>query len=185
MRVCEHLPRLAALSDRFAIIRSLSHQITAHNPATYYTLTGHKPSRLAELAQPDRTDWPALGAVLAKEAPPAAGAPGYVVLPAPMIEKGVPAGGQHAGFLGTRYDPLVVSADPNSPDFAVPELTPAAECTAERVADRLGVPERESCTALVRQRRTSEGGPPWILDGVIGVDQVLRVHPPLDRHQPE
>src|SRR5262249_33044306 len=106
LRICEHLPKLAAMADRFAVVRSLSHAITAHNPATYYTLTGHIPARLSELAPPERNDWPTLGAVLANDAPPVAGAPGYVVEPAPMVEKGVSAGGQHSGFLGTRYDPL-------------------------------------------------------------------------------
>ena len=63
----------ALLADRFAVVRSLSHPITAHNPATYYTLTGHIPVRMSELATPERNDHPALGAVLAKDAPPVAG----------------------------------------------------------------------------------------------------------------
>jgi uncharacterized protein (DUF1501 family) len=142
VRICEHLPKLAEMADRFAIVRSLAHQITAHNPATYYTLTGHKPTRLAELAPPERADRPALGAVLAKEASPATGAPGYVVLPGAMSEKGVTASGQHAGFLGTRYDPLVVSADPSNPEFAVPEVTPAPDLTPERLSDRRGLLEQ-------------------------------------------
>src|SRR4051812_32693273 len=32
-RVCEHLPKLAAMADQFAIVRSLRHDITAHIPA--------------------------------------------------------------------------------------------------------------------------------------------------------
>jgi hypothetical protein len=59
-----------------------------------------------------------------------------------MIEKGVTAGGQHAGFLGTKYDPLVVTADPGKPEFAVPELTPAAELSADRLAGRRGLLEQ-------------------------------------------
>src|SRR5262245_39412355 len=38
--VCEHLPRLALLADRFALIRSMSHRLSNHNPAGYYSLTG-------------------------------------------------------------------------------------------------------------------------------------------------
>jgi len=152
-RICEHLPRLATMTDRFAIVRSLSHTITTHNPATYYTLTGHQPVRLSELAQPERTDWPALGAVLAKEIPPAAGAPGYVELPGAMSEKGVAAGGQHAGFLGTRFDPFVVSSDPSRKDFAIPELAPAPDLTAERIAGRRGLLEQ------LESRRSAPGQP--------------------------
>ncbi len=31
--ICEHLPRLAGLADKFALIRSMSHRLTTHNPA--------------------------------------------------------------------------------------------------------------------------------------------------------
>lgn len=141
LRVCEHLPRLAAMADRFAVVRSLCHSITAHNPATYYTLTGHQPESLSELAQPKRSDWPCIGAVLAKDAPPKAGVPAFVV-EGLMVEKGVTAGGQHAGFLGTRFDPLVVSADPGRDDFRVPELEQVPDLSPERLAERRGLLER-------------------------------------------
>jgi hypothetical protein len=142
IRICEHLPRLAALADQFAIIRSLSHPITAHNPATYYTLTGHKPMDMRELAQAQRTDWPSIGSVLARECPPAGGVPGYVMEPCSLIEKGISAGGQHAGFLGTRYDPFVVSADPSKADFRIPELTLAQDLTPARIGERRSLLEQ-------------------------------------------
>jgi hypothetical protein len=141
-RICEHLPRLAAMADRFAIVRSLSHPITAHNPATHYALTGHKPTDLRELAQAQRTDWPSLGSVLARECPTEAGVPGYVMEPCPLIEKGVAAGGQHAGFLGTRFDPFVVSADPSADEFRVPDFDLAPGLSADRLAERRGLLEQ-------------------------------------------
>ena len=141
-RICEHLPRLAAMADRYAIVRSLTHPITAHNPAMYYTLTGHKPADMRELAQAQRTDWPSLGSVLARECPTEAGVPGYVMEPCPLIEKGVAAGGQHAGFLGTRFDPFVVSADPSGDEFRVPDFDLAPGLSADRLADRRGLLEQ-------------------------------------------
>src|SRR5947209_20636035 len=38
--ICEHLPRLAARADRWALIRSLSHGDNSHLPAPPHTLTG-------------------------------------------------------------------------------------------------------------------------------------------------
>src|SRR5262249_6142044 len=43
VRLGEHLPRLAALFERFALVRSVSHRTSSHNSAGYYSLTGHQP----------------------------------------------------------------------------------------------------------------------------------------------
>lgn len=134
--ISEHLPRLAGLADQYAIVRSVSHRITAHNPATYYTLTGRLPLTLKELAPALRSDWPSLGAVMARSQPAQRGLPGYVVAPCPLVDNGIANPGQHAGFLGTAHDPLIVSGDPSSADFAVPGLALAPGLTPARLADR-------------------------------------------------
>src|SRR5262249_35675693 len=41
IQVSEHLPRMARLADRYAIVRSCSHPNSNHMPMIYYTLTGH------------------------------------------------------------------------------------------------------------------------------------------------
>ena len=38
--ICEHLPRLAAMADRLALVRSLSHANLNHLNATHWLLTG-------------------------------------------------------------------------------------------------------------------------------------------------
>src|SRR6187397_1567468 len=38
--ICEHLPKLANLAHRFALVRSVSHPNSNHTPMIYYTLTG-------------------------------------------------------------------------------------------------------------------------------------------------
>src|SRR5262245_13780569 len=40
LRICEHLPRLAARSDRFCVIRTVNHPQNDHN-GTHYIQTGH------------------------------------------------------------------------------------------------------------------------------------------------
>src|SRR5437868_13345948 len=40
LRVCEHLPRLARLADRLALVRSMTHPDVNHTTATHHILTG-------------------------------------------------------------------------------------------------------------------------------------------------
>jgi uncharacterized protein (DUF1501 family) len=44
--------------------------------------------------------------------------------------------GQHASFLGKRHDPFLVTQDPNSSDFKLPELTLPADVSYERLSAR-------------------------------------------------
>ena len=43
IRVTEHLPRLARCTDKYALVRSISHNRSSHNPGAYYSLTGREP----------------------------------------------------------------------------------------------------------------------------------------------
>ena len=44
--------------------------------------------------------------------------------------------GQHASFLGKVHDPLLVTRDPNAPNFSLPELSLPAGVTFERLSAR-------------------------------------------------
>jgi hypothetical protein len=44
--------------------------------------------------------------------------------------------GQYGGCLGAQHDPLVLGADPNAPDFRVPNLSLAGDVPPERLAER-------------------------------------------------
>jgi hypothetical protein len=150
IRICEHLPRLAALADQFAIVRSMSHQINAHNPATYLMLTGHQPPTLKELAPAQRTDWPSIGSLLAKLRPPRRALPGYVVEPCPLVDNGIFNGGQHAGFLGTAFDPLIVGKGSSSDDSTVPGLALQSTVTSQRLRERRGLLEQLEAHRMLR-----------------------------------
>ena len=137
LRVGEHLPRLAALSDRFSVLRAVSHHIGTHNPATHLALTGHPPRGVnQELTKAKREDFPTLGSVLAKTRPSADGLPSYVQLPLPMIDNGAFTPGQNAGFLGAAFDPLVVTMDPKLGNFSVLGAARPADVGRERFDSR-------------------------------------------------
>jgi hypothetical protein len=133
LRVCEHLPKLAGIADQYCVIRSVRHKNNIHNPGAYYALTGRKPSANVIEFPARRSDWPALGSILARAGSTKRTVPPYVVLPVFANDIGYPTPGQRAGFLGGNLAPLVVSADPNKADFTVPNLTPRAELGANRL----------------------------------------------------
>ena len=135
--ICEHLPGLAGLADKFALIRSMSHRLTTHNPAGYFALSGRDPEsdRFDLRRSPD--DHPNPGSVLAKFRPSSGRVPGFCQLSGPILgDIGVPMPGQVAGFLGASYDPLHITLDPNEPHFGVEELALPADIDADRLARR-------------------------------------------------
>jgi hypothetical protein len=50
--------------------------------------------------------------------------------------------GQHAGFLGSEWDPWLLRCDPAAPHFQLPELTLPADVPAERLAGRRSLLDR-------------------------------------------
>src|SRR5580698_372857 len=63
LQICEHLPNVARIADRVAIVRSMTHPYNIHSAA--YTLTGiDKVDIPMELNPYDRRHWPFFGSVL-------------------------------------------------------------------------------------------------------------------------
>src|SRR5690242_10429126 len=62
--ISENLPKLAAISDKFCVIRSLTHPYNDHSGAAHYLQTGrvwHVP--VGGGFNPTPQDWPAIGSV--------------------------------------------------------------------------------------------------------------------------
>jgi hypothetical protein len=147
LHVCEHLPRLARVAHRYALVRSVSHNNHNHTPMIYYTLTGRQveqPQQDNDVRPPLRTDAPHLGALLAHLLPPPRGLPGYVAIPELAVRSSLkgefkrtrsPLRGGAGGFLGALVDPLAVNGDPGTTE-AVPALNPAGDIPAERLERR-------------------------------------------------
>lgn len=112
IEICGLLPDLARQADRLAIVRSVFHNGNAlfHGAGVHYNLTGW-PNVVRE-GEPflDRRDHPAIGAVLNQLRGAKRGLPASVQLPMWITQDGPGRewAGQHAGFLGRKYDPLVM-----------------------------------------------------------------------------
>ncbi len=98
IRVCEHLPKQAAMMDRFTIIRSVDCSRSEHSPNKVMQ-TGNK------LASPRKSSrgelYPAMGSIVAKfRGANLPGMPPYVAF------NRDPAHVAKGGFVGMRYDPM-------------------------------------------------------------------------------
>jgi hypothetical protein len=107
--VGEHIPRLARIADRLAIIRSVHHGESAHGRGMYWNLTGHAPPPVpAGNIPPTREQWPSLTAMVSKLRAAPKGVPGSVRLPYPLVDNGTLQGGEYGGWLGVPHDPIVM-----------------------------------------------------------------------------
>jgi hypothetical protein len=152
LRLCEHLPRLAARTDRMAVIRSMTHNDVDHTSATHVLLTGHdRPNRNAPLTD----DWPNYGSVLAFLGRGRGALPPYVSM-MPVVPNGAPrfveqSHGQGAGWLGPVYNPLRIDADASAPDYRVGAFDLRADVSMLRADNR-----RALLTALDQQAQGLE-----------------------------
>jgi hypothetical protein len=123
----ELLPLLAKQADKYSIIRSMTHGITAHETASYMVQTGRPPG--------GRLVYPCVGAVVSLFKGYNAGygglIPPYVVLTEPQGRF------SEAGFLGARYKPFATGGDPAQARFAVEGVV------AQGISDRQQQDRRE------------------------------------------
>src|SRR6516164_6205440 len=134
--ICEHLPRLAARADKYALVRSLAHRENNHRVATHHLLTGHpQPGAIFDKIA-SRDDWPCYSSALDYLRPRQDGVPSGINLPTFLMEGPLVWPGQHAGFLGPRYDPWQITRDPNSSDFRVDSLRLSPGMDVSRLSNR-------------------------------------------------
>lgn len=133
----EHLPKLAARSDKFAVIRSFAHRENNHLVATHHVLTGnHQPGAFFDKVA-SRDDFPNYAGGLSYFRSPPSGTPCGVNLPNFLVEGPLTWPGQHAGFLGPAHDVMQVASDPNKPTFKVENLRPGPGLDVEQLKDRM------------------------------------------------
>jgi len=144
IQIGEHLPRSARQMDKFSLIRSFRHHNSDHGPADHYILTGYFPQAGFNPNLSPNNQRPAHGSIIARKLGPRGGVPPYVCLPQ-MHPSAGPA------YLGSTASPFVIDADPNAPNFAVPDIVPSHLLAAERLEAR-----RELLRQLDRYQQAAE-----------------------------
>ena len=123
LQFSEHVPMLAARAKQLAVVRSFAHKDNNHTAATHHITTGSIQPGVRFDKILSRDDWPVYGAGVSYHRPPAAGVPSGVNLPFFLNEGPLLWPGQHAGFLGPKYDPWQLNQDPNNKNFRVENMS--------------------------------------------------------------
>jgi hypothetical protein len=140
IQICEQLPRLSRLADKFAIVRSLSHPSNNHEPSVQYMLSGRAgaPTLAVPRNQRSRNDFPNIGSVVSCFRPPG-DMPTAVTVPRPVGHSGVTYTGTYAGFLGPKHDPLERAPAKDTRESALHSLDPLPDMPDARLAGRQGL----------------------------------------------
>ncbi len=119
IQICEHLPRMAKLMHKVALVRSMTHQARLHDSASIHALTGRPldgPDR--ELFAPLPQFYPSFGSAVAYAKRAENWDVPFASLPFTFRNvHDVPC--QGGGILGASYDPLRIEADPEANRYLV------------------------------------------------------------------
>ena len=177
IEICEHLPLLAERSQKWALVRSLTHPSNSHSEGHHIMLTGR--TDLPPGFDPNRpqpSDWPSIAALAGALAPATNNLPPAIVLPDRIVHNtGRVLPGQFGGLMGSQRDPWFLDMSPYHPQhygafpdylfhhakgrvhdealkFTAPQLSLPQGLSLERVLDRVAL--RKS---IESQSRSLEG----------------------------
>jgi hypothetical protein len=130
---CETVPRLAAIADQFALLRSYSHDSDDHLLSQVYTLSGRKVLPTQLFTEPN------IGSIVSHLLGPRKGLPGYIAVPG-FTRPGPPPHNLFVGgWLGRQYAPFNLL--PDHPDFAAGEKSydPPSKVDESLVPESIGL----------------------------------------------
>lgn len=211
IHICEHLPQLARRSDKWALVRSLTHPTNNHSDGHLMMLTGRSvlPPGFNPNAPKD-TDWPAIAAVAGAVTRPRDNLPPAVVVPERLIHNtGRVIPGQFAGEMGRQRDPWFLEASKFEPKaygaypeyefdhqerpykpvrtaFEIPDLSLPQAVDGTRLASRLDVLKTIDEQRAALDRGAARGGLDRQRQAAVSLLIDPRVRRAFDiRHQPD
>lgn len=113
IEICEHLPLLAKMADKYSLVRSLHHDSPGHVNSTHTLLSAY----VGEVVEnpPFQPKYPDVRAVISRvKGPRVPQLPTHVAMPYTKYFG--------SAYLGNHLDPLLVAADPNKDNFSVPSF---------------------------------------------------------------
>lgn len=163
----ENLPKLAQVTDKLTLIRSMSYTpvgLFNHTAAIYQLHTGYtadKVSPSGQLEPPTPKDFPTFGSQIIRIKPPEAPMLPFVMMPRPLQESNVVNKAGTAGFLGRAYDPYYLFPPGDDMDLA----------KMERInVDDLKLRSEVSTSRLERRARLRE----LINNGMPVIDEAVK-----------
>jgi hypothetical protein len=111
VRICEHLPKLAAMLDRFTIIRSVDPRTSNHEPNTVFQ-TGNLEAE--PRTNREAVNYPAVASVIAKMR-----GPNHPAVPAYAAFMRSRSHLAFSGYLGKQYDPFIANGAARLPVYSL------------------------------------------------------------------
>jgi hypothetical protein len=131
LQVCDLMPAHAAIADRLAVVRSITHDLAVHDDASHWVQTGYPLLNARQRGQ----QHPSQGAVVsAISGPNRPGLPPYVCIPEDYR--------RHVGFyqtsayLNARHNAVNAGGDPSLGNYRPPDFSLPDSLTLERLEDR-------------------------------------------------
>ena len=127
--LADTFPRLAKITDKFTLLRSVVGKVPDHGIANYHLFTGYTPTAVI--------DYPQMGSIVSHELGQRGELPPYVAIPNKN------AFGGSTGFLSSAYGPFELNADPGAEhgyqvrDFSIPKEVSLERFDKRQTARRL------------------------------------------------
>ena len=127
IQVSDLLPRIAGVTDKLAILRSLTHGDPDHTAGYLVMMTGQHPGFGGNFNRNvlNNNMHPSFGSMVAKLGGSSGTLPPYISVPN-FLNSGGPS------FLGPSYAPFVIEADPAAPEFSVRDIVLPEGVTSDR-----------------------------------------------------
>ena len=110
VQICQHLPGLAARSNKWSLVRSLTHPYNEHSQGHMVMLSGRTPMPQGfSASQPKETDHPSIASIAGSVTRPKNNLPPAIALPEKLVHRtGRVIPGQFAGTMGPGRDPFLL-----------------------------------------------------------------------------
>jgi hypothetical protein len=118
----ECLTKTAALADKIAVCRAMTHGEAAHERGTHNMFTGYRPS--------PAITFPSMGSVISHELGVRNNLPPYVAVPS------MPTNFAGSGYLSSSFAPFSLGSDPANAGFRVQDLALPGGVTPDRFTNR-------------------------------------------------
>ncbi len=160
----ECIPELAAINDKFTVVRSICHKDPNHGGGNHYMMTG-APTPVPVNCGAFVSFHPSFGSVVSSQRGVQAGMPAYMSLPRQSRSGG-------PNFLGAEHAPFIVGGDPNREGFRVRDVVLPRDISEGRAKTRRDL--RASLDRLQRIRDQAAQDPTLEFDSYYhqGIDLI-------------
>jgi hypothetical protein len=136
IHICELLPRLAKIADKYALLRSMAHTGGGHPAGSLQMLSGD--TAPADKSEPSYPDWMSIANYM--RADRLGGLPNYIAVNPVDRYDAFKIGGPT--YLGQRYEPFQVIGNPDAPDFVIPGIHIDDRESSDRLQQRVALKQR-------------------------------------------